>query len=73
MRRWAAAHEVVTLWEFSYENFSFSLSVIFGFVFLQRKVCCDTGFVQPLALVPLLSLKTALLVPIFTAVVMIRL
>lgn len=54
---------------------SLSLSlVIFGaFFFLQGKVCCDTGFVQPSAWVPLPSLKSALLVPIFTAVGMIRL
>lgn len=57
MRDWAAAYELVTLWEFNSENFSFSLSVIFGFVFLQWKVCYDTGFVQPLAWVPLPSLK----------------
>lgn len=48
-----------------------SVSVIFGFVFLQRKVCCDT--VQPLAWVPLPSLKTTLLAPTFTAVGMIKL
>lgn len=50
-----------------------SVSVIFGFVFLQRKVYCDTGFVQPLAWDPLSILKTTLLVPIFTAVGMIKL
>lgn len=73
MGSWAAAHELVTLWEFSYENFSFSVSIIFGFVFLQRKVCCDTGIVQPLAWVLLPSLKTGLLVPVFTAVGMVKL
>lgn len=75
MRSWAAARELVTLWEFNYENFSFSLSLLLflGLFFLQGKVCCDTGFVQPSAWVPLPSLKSALLVPIFTAVGMIRL
>lgn len=76
MRSWAAACELVTLWEFNYENFSFSLSLscyFWGFFFLQGKVCCDTGFVQPTAWVLLPSLKSALLVPIFTAVGMIRL
>lgn len=28
MRSWAAACELVTLWEFNYENFSFSLSLL---------------------------------------------
>lgn len=37
MRSWAAARELVTLWEFNYEIFSFSLSlVIFGAFFFYK-------------------------------------